>query len=222
MSEPFSASSVTQTDWGSPFHGNREVTAAGYAGAIGFWQADASVSTPSVLTMSATDVVVGSGHGAIDIAYTFTDSNNDRLPIDLTESGENDGLRLDFAFSRGPTPIRDLRILVASVSSGLFFGRIDPLPETEDAFSVFVPFDSFFDGRGGGPGDAFESVFFVNVQFFSAGNSFFPPHDDREWEVGLDRVSIVQSVPEPTKVPWMALFLMVGFARFRGHIQNKW
>ncbi len=185
-------SDIDQQDAGA-LPGNRILIAKAVGGAIGHWRTDASITTPSVLHMLAEDLVIGDGHGWLGTAYTFGIDPDDGgfLPYDLTQNGANTAMRLDFAYSLGPTPVRNIRVLAGALPSGLLHSVLDSLPYSEEPFSVVVPFDFFVDRFGLPPGNRFTSVLFLELQFQSAGNSFWPIHDDQGWQVGLERVSMV-------------------------------
>ncbi len=172
--------------------GFRAIVATGIANPIGHWRTDSSTTVNSVLHMEARDLVIGSGYGIVGSGYIFGRDpiTNLFLEVDFTEGGLNDAIRLDFAYSRGPTPVRNIRIITVEQLTAV----LDPLPLSEEPFSVLVPFGEFVDRGGNPPGDRFSRVDYFSLQFQSAGNPIWPIHDDRGWQVGLERISIF---PEP-------------------------
>ena len=165
-------------------------------------EADASITRAGVYHMAVSNMPDPphlTDLGNFSLSYQFP-ALDPTVGIDFTEGGENTGFRFDFAYSRGPTPIRNIRI----ITDHWLYTWLPELPETEEPFSVFVPFSDFRDRSGLPPGNRFTNISsFIEFQFQTAGNDLRPFYHDRGWQVGLDRISVV---PEPGSLSVLMLW----------------
>jgi len=198
----FLEGSAPVTRWSSEgleYANGRRTMAANRTGIPPTVQIDSSITSPSILRITASDIppLDYNSFGQLSFAHVYYEL------FDLTQGGMYNAFQFDFTFSRGPTAVRNMQIITGE----FLFSMLDPLPITEERFRVTVPFDTFID-RGGSPPSPgeLESVPFFEVQFQTTGNPWygFPQPQDLGWEVGLDRFSLV-SIPEPSA--WILLVI---------------
>lgn len=114
--------------------------------------------------------------------------------LDLTEGGVNDVVRVDFSYSRGPTPFQNLRVSASTPETRVLAGLNEPFPITEFPFSRYLSMSDFRDRGDGELPSAFEFITALEFQFQSQGNGWFglPQGEDLGWELGVRRVSVAK------------------------------
>jgi hypothetical protein len=112
-------------------------------------------------------------------------------PTDLTEGGKNDTIFLDFLSLESELPPSELRVLI-----GIHFYSLRPVAQSDEMFTVALPFAGFVP-RGGGTSlpdftQATGIEFSLRVSEFAGGGP--NPLNSR---MHLDRIRVGRVVPEP-------------------------
>ena len=167
-------------------------------------RADSGVSHPGQYTVDVDDAAF----------ILFVDAKYDFAPADLTESGANNAIFVEFTFEEGEVtvfPDTGNRLqppgvtIVVSTDDGLLVGDFSnaitsPFPTNTSPYRLTAPFEWFTD-RGGGTVDAdFSDV--STVEIWLVGT-----HAAGPWEVRIDsiRAGNTARIPEPTSALLMLI-----------------
>jgi hypothetical protein len=156
---------------------------------------------------------------AIHLLYSF-----DPVPegVDLSQGGANNAVILDFGFLTADVPLNLLEVSVrrftqiGSVNtSTLYTSTFQPIPQSDEPFSLIFPFESFRVARGGEiPDFDFSSIVQLSVFLeLALVNPNLP--EELNFQMVVKRISVGYVVPEPpTFVGMVVLSILVWSTRY--------
>jgi hypothetical protein len=178
---------------------------------------DIDITHPSALTAEISALTQNPSNPilTINIGYTFTTIPFDG--VDLTQSGVNDALILEFDQLSAAVPLRGLRTSVTyGPTSAHYISTLAPMPESTDPFTLVFPFDEFRVARGSPANEfVFSNARELGVVVELARiNPLLP--DQLNFDMVLTEVRLARVTPEiPTVVGFVFLGAIV-VLRIRG------
>ena len=156
-------------------------------------RADANITQSSALTFELDRInphpIGGPPAIAINLLYSFDET-------DITQSGINDRIAVDFAYLRSAIPLAQVTVFVQDASQpGTSYGlQLFDIPQQEGPFSLEFPLDSF-GIRGGGTGRIdYQRIYRVTL---SISPTRFTDIDEIDFSTAVERVRIARAIPEP-------------------------